>query len=89
MRCAIFALHFALFRISHFLALFRIFGSFFFFLFAYFVHFSCTHHNFWCINREILTKKVEKVRKCEEKTCVKCDANAKRKCDAKKCNAMQ
>jgi hypothetical protein len=37
----------------------------------------------WCINREILTKKVEKVQKCE-----KCNANAK--CDAKnvRCDAM-
>jgi hypothetical protein len=38
---------------------------------------------FWCIIREISTKKVEKVRKCEKK-CEKCDANAKCECDAKR-----
>jgi hypothetical protein len=72
-------LHFALF---HTFLHFFVFFAFWHFL-AYFAHFSRTFHNFLVHNREILTKMVEKGRKCDKNAKISAmrmqNANAMRK----------
>ncbi len=79
---SIFASHFALFRtFSHF----SLFCTFFWHILRIFL---TLFKPFWCINREISTKKVEKVRKCEKSAMrMRCENSAMRWALTKSANA--